>query len=147
MITTAVFPSPRALHSKVTAYFLGLIGFAGVNELSTAGVPLLSEAGVFSHVSASQEIKWGGPKEGDDDDVDDGVDASISFSERHVMTFTVNTPRPGKMVTLKSTVERGLVEVPFTIYLSANGTGPKAETKGLWRAYSTRHLRHTFTEA
>lgn len=129
--TAVVSPSPWAPHSKVAAIFPALIGFARVKKLFTAGsLPIVANGKISADVSASTEFTWG---------------EKLSFSKSYVMSFTVNTT-PGKIVTMVSTVERGVIEVPYTIYLSSKRTGAKAETEGMWRSDSTWDVSHTFSE-
>jgi hypothetical protein len=68
-----------------------------------------------------------------------------SFTTSYVASFPVKA-EAGKTVRAVSTVNRGELEVPYTIYMSSKSTGTKVETKGKWRGVSTWDLRHTISE-
>ncbi len=92
-----------------------------------AGVPIVAEAEFNVETSLSNEWKWG---------------EQNSFSKSYTATFPVKAG-PHETVRAVSTVNKGEIEVPYTIHLSSKSTGTKTETKGIWRGVSTWDLRHT----
>lgn len=52
---------------------------------------------------------------------------------------------PYTKVRAVSTVNKGVLEVPYTMYLSSKSTGATTESKGIWHGVSTWDLRHTIT--
>lgn len=52
---------------------------------------------------------------------------------------------PYTKVRAVSTVNKGVLEVPYTMYLSSKSTGATTESKGIWRGVSTWDLRHTIS--
>jgi hypothetical protein len=78
----------------------------------------------------SQEWKWG-------------------ESQSVTKTYTAELPvvaGPGKTVEAVSTVNKGQLEVPYTIILSSKSTGVQTTMRGVWRGVSTWDLRHTVRE-
>ncbi len=65
-----------------------------------------------------------------------------SFTKSYTATFPVKAG-PNETVRAVSTVNKGDIEVPYSIYLSSESTGTKTEAKGIWRGVSTWDLRHT----
>ena len=92
-----------------------------------AGVPLVAEAEFKVDTSLSQEWKFG---------------TMTEFGKSYVAKLPVKAP-PHTTVRAVSSVNRGDIEVPFTIYLSSKATGFQVQTHGIFRGVSTWDLRHT----
>lgn len=52
---------------------------------------------------------------------------------------------PQKTIRVTSVVNQGMLEVPYTMYLSSKATGVKVETTGTWRGVSYWDLRYAIT--
>ncbi|KAJ3492365.1 hypothetical protein NLI96_g33 [Meripilus lineatus] len=94
-----------------------------------AGIPLFAEAKFTIDASATNQWTWG---------------EQTSFSKSYTITFPVRAG-PNETVRAISTINRGELEVPFTMHLSSRISGTKTETKGVWRGLSTWDLRHTIS--
>lgn len=93
------------------------------------GVPFVAEAEFSIDTSLSNQWTWG---------------EQNSFTKSYTMTFPVKAG-PHETVRAVSTVNKGDIEVPFTIHFVSKSTGVKTETKGIWRGVSTWDLRHTIS--
>ncbi|KAI0040028.1 hypothetical protein FA95DRAFT_1566775, partial [Auriscalpium vulgare] len=65
-----------------------------------------------------------------------------SFTKKYTASVPVKVG-PRKTVRVVSVVNKGKLEVPYTISLSSKSAGVKVETKGIWYGVSTWDLRHT----
>lgn len=107
---------------EYAAGFTIAIGFA-----LSGGVPGVVEAGFALDTSVSQEWKYGTTNE-------------------YSKSYTAHVPAtaaPGATARAISSVNRGDIEVPFTIYLKSKSTGFNVETKGTYRWLTTWDLRHS----
>lgn len=93
-------------------------------------MPFITEATVSVDTSVTKESKWG---------------EQTSIAKVYTISSVVKAG-PGTMVTGIATVNRGLINVPYTIHLSSKSTGKKTETKGIWRGISTWEFRTTYIE-
>ncbi|KAG8985086.1 hypothetical protein FRB94_012017 [Tulasnella sp. JGI-2019a] len=111
-----------------TSTFEYALGFAiTIGATFKADIPIVAGAELSVSTSLSNKWKWG---------------EQNSFSKSYTATFLVKAG-PHQTVRAVSTVNKGDIEVPYTIYLSSKGTGAKTETKGVWRGVSTWDPRHT----
>ena len=69
-----------------------------------------------------------------------GKNIEYNFPVMSTTTFEVG---PEKVVHLVSMVNRGVIEVPFTITLRSKSTSVKTKTRGIWRGLTTWDLRHS----
>ncbi|KAI0067578.1 hemolytic lectin [Artomyces pyxidatus] len=72
------------------------------------------------------------------------LNESSTFHKTYTASFTV-TIGPHSTTRVVWSINKGIIEVPYTVYLSSRRAGVKAETKGIWRGASTWDLRHTST--
>ena len=82
-----------------------------------AGIPIVAETEFSIDTSLSNQWTWG---------------EQNSFSKTYTANFPVKAG-PHETVRAVSTVNKGEIEVPYTIILSSKSTGTKTETKGTWR--------------
>ncbi|KAJ3485529.1 hypothetical protein NLI96_g4885 [Meripilus lineatus] len=114
-----------ATHTSTFEYSTGFTITIGMSF--KAGIPLIAETEFTVEASSTNQWTWG---------------EQTSFSKSYTATFPVKAG-PHETVRAVSTVNKGELEVPFTMYLSSKSTGTKTETKGIWRGVSTWDLRHT----
>ncbi|KAI0315459.1 hemolytic lectin [Amylostereum chailletii] len=104
------------------------IGFTiSVGATAKGGVPFIAEGELRIDTSVTNEWKFG---------------EANSFTKTYTASFPVKAG-PHETVRAVSTVNRGELEVPYTIHLRSKSTGFKVETKGKWHGVSTWDLRHT----
>jgi hypothetical protein len=96
----------------------------------SAGIPFIG--GADFKVEATASHSW-------------TIGKSTSFSKTYTTSFPVKAG-PHTTVTATSTVNKGDLEVPFTIYLSSKSAGIKVQTRGVWRGVSTWDIRHTISQ-
>jgi len=68
-----------------------------------------------------------------------------TYTVTYTATFPV-TAKPGATVRAVSTVNKGNLEVPFTINCKFKDAGVTVQTQGVWRGVSTWDLQHTLRE-
>ncbi|OBZ73067.1 hypothetical protein A0H81_07245 [Grifola frondosa] len=106
------------------------VGFTiSIGATTKAGIPFFAEAELRIDTSFTNDWRFG---------------QSNEFSKSYTASFPV---RAGPHMTVRavSTVNKGELEVPYTIFLSSKSSGVKVETKGRWRGVSTWDLRHTIS--
>ena len=69
---------------------------------------------------------------------------TTKYRNDYTATFVVRVS-PYTSVRIKSVVNQGVLNVPYTMDLSSKSIGVKVETKGTWRGVSSWDLRHTIT--
>ena len=66
------------------------------------------------------------------------------YTTRYSATFSVKVA-PHSSVRVLSVVNRGVLGVPYTMYLSSKSAGVEVQTKGTWRGVSSWDLRQIVT--
>nr|BAC78490.1 Hemolytic lectin LSLc [Laetiporus sulphureus] len=113
-----------------TSTFAYTAGFTiAVGTAFKAGVPIFAETEFKVDISVDNQWNWG---------------EENTFSKTCTATFSVRAG-PGETVKAVSTVDSGIINVPFTAYLSSKSTGFEVTTEGIWRGVSSWDLRHTLT--
>ncbi|KZS99944.1 hemolytic lectin LSLb [Laetiporus sulphureus 93-53] len=110
-------------HSGMFEYGAGFNLAAGTTL--KAAVPEVDETGLTGDPYSNREMRWGERNE---------------FVKKYVATLRMNAD-PGETVRAIATIQKGEIEVPYTMYLSSEKTGVKLESKGLWRGVWTWNLR------
>jgi len=95
----------------------------------SVGVPLVAESKLTVEASSSHTWTWG---------------KTTEYSTQYTATFPVKAG-PRKSVRASSVVNQGMLDVPYTMFMSSKSTGVKVETTGTWRGVSSWDLRHTIT--
>ena len=67
---------------------------------------------------------------------------TTEYSTQYAAKFRVKAG-PRKSVRVSSVVNQGMLDVPFTMYMSSKSTGVKVQTTGTWRGVSSWDPRHT----
>ena len=98
-------------------------------HLPAGGIPLVAEAKLTVEASNSHTWTWG---------------KTTEFNTQYTATFPVKAG-PQKSVRATSMVNQGMLDVPYTMYLSSKSSGVKVQTSGTWRGVSSWDLRHTIT--
>ena len=114
-------------HSSTFEYTTGFTISMGFSF--KAGVPLVAEGDFTVETSLSQEWTYG---------------MTTEFGKSYGARLPVKAP-PHTTIRAVSSVNRGDIEVPYTIHLSSKATGFKVQTHGTYRGVSTWDLRHTVT--
>ncbi|KAJ3476704.1 hypothetical protein NLI96_g10979 [Meripilus lineatus] len=93
----------------------------------SVGIPFIARTEITVDTSTTNEWSWG---------------QQDTFGRAHTANFPVRAG-PRETVRAVSSVNRGVLEVPFTMHLSSRSTGTRVVTRGKWHGVSTWDLRHT----
>ncbi|KAK0184396.1 hemolytic lectin LSLb [Armillaria mellea] len=110
-------------------YSTGFTVTAGM-EFS-AGIPIVSEAKISVSVAHNQQWSFG---------------TQNSYTKTYSASFPVKAG-PHSTVRGVSTVQKGTLDVPFTMYLASKSTGVKVQTQGVWNGVSSWDLHHSISVA
>lgn len=81
-------------------------------------------------VAATRESKWG---------------ESTSFAKTWKTTYPAKA-QPGKALRVIVTIERGSLEVPYTLRQKSKSTGQTVETTGIWKGVSSGNTKIVYLD-